>query len=279
MKRFFVFCLAVVMLLGCTALADGALYQGEITFQGASFGVTSAEVDAAWKKAYPKSSGFLLPLSSYTTRDMVDDWTVEYGLRVREELTGKDLCVAAMYGSLNGVYNKVAGYDASQVTMYCVYAVENGQLVEDKQKAKFYAAKYTFNPDEVAVSEPMYFDLLEKLTGIYGEPYAQADHVDMIWGAPDVSNMKEWFGIEETAEAYNAFKKESFGIDETYVVWKSAVNDAYLILKRENESADKIRMIEIFYIDPQGDQWLAEAYAAQTGDSTYIDTTGSTKGL
>lgn len=87
-------------------------------------------------------------------------------LRLENWKAYKNVC--CMAGSAkNSIKWDVAGYETSMVNLYFMYAVEDGMVTTDKNKAQFISGIYNLIADDYPAA---YDDLRDKLTWLYGDP-------------------------------------------------------------------------------------------------------------
>ena len=144
--------LIILCILPLSALADQ-----EILFRGIPWGTSASELE---KKDFFQYGSF-----SDSSMPFEDSFTEEARWRAMAYIgTGTDHDAgfeATCYGKI-----KVAGFETSSIHLYCAYSIENGELVKDKSKSRFYGADYVFNPLDYAFA---YNTLVQKLTDLYGE--------------------------------------------------------------------------------------------------------------
>ncbi len=103
--------------------------------------------------------------------------------------------IGVKYTIIRDDYPEIAGYKTSAVNYYAVLSVNNGELVTDLQKDKFYTGQYVFdNPDDI---NAMFDDLKGKLTELYGEADETKEPVE----TPAEDKHVFWYGAGETGVA------------------------------------------------------------------------------
>ena len=126
------------------------------------------------------------------------------------------------YLSFKGV--KVAGYSASLSTYYW-YPIVDGRVQRDNDLAQFYLAEYEIQ--NIENMDPVYDDLLAKLTSLYGKPETKnsdsswTDTIGALWTADDGSliwlarykaygdtAVKIWYAAPKTTETLQALEKQ-----------------------------------------------------------------------
>lgn len=73
----------------------------------------------------------------------------------------------------------VAGYGVNKITAFCAYGRDEGDILYDRAKSRFYAAAYEFNAADIPGA---YRDLQGKLNGLYGPCTETADHATVYTG-------------------------------------------------------------------------------------------------
>ena len=97
---------------------------------------------------------------------------------------------AGAYVGYSGV--TVAGYNASLYTYY-MYPIVDGRVSRNDDNAEFYLAIYDF--EKLTDMQAVYDDLVQKLTGLYGEstalnnPDSWTDFTGRLWTADDGSQI------------------------------------------------------------------------------------------
>jgi hypothetical protein len=261
MKKGFALVLAAVLvLLACSALAEGPMTEKEIKYGSFTLG-TSTFADL--KASASISNISYTYYNAFTTRTIAD---------ARNDIPRNILRYDGRAAAGMSVYLqqfepvKVAGYDNVSQTFYFHFPIENGSYSQDDSKAVLMVGSYrfdTWNMDASTVFE----DLKGKLTKTYGEPWLDTKDADEIWGELVIPDGMNWFQEDEN------YKVEKY--DPTYVVWKSSANGAMLVLRKSKTPWDEQYSVEIFYMDPSRD---AE-YIALSGVPGQSGVSDSTDGL
>lgn len=130
----------------------------EIVFRDIPWGTSYLEVESQfpeWDLMKFEGDGF----KTYSVDDvLIGDYE---GLNF--DYTDINVIASAVNGEI-----EVAGYITSSVDLYFSYGIGNdGTVLANDNCSKFYAAKYTYSPEDISF---VYNDLKTKLTNLYGEP-------------------------------------------------------------------------------------------------------------
>lgn len=178
--------------------------EAEITFKDIPWGTTFSEVDSTLSQ---------LRLWNITGEDFkqysVDDILIGDYKGIDFEYSGINVISMAMNGEQG-----VAGYTTSGIELYFAYVPVNGYLTYNEDDSVLYGAQYKFEPTDL---ELMYSDLVQKISGIYGDPY----------------NTTEDYGI--------------LGSRYTYTFWYGK-NDTELVLRAEDNSNNALDLPNEIYI-------------------------------
>ena len=85
--------------------------------------------------------------------------------------TYKNVCCAAGPAKYSIKWD-VAGYETSMVYLYFMFAVEDGTVTTDKNKAQFISGIYNLKADDYPAA---YDDLRDKLIWLYGDPAVESE--------------------------------------------------------------------------------------------------------
>lgn len=139
-----------ILSVSSSALAD------EILFRNIPWGSTATEAkqiasDITWMSFGGATFGRLdtLRYEDYSVTDInSDNNSVEYTAITHDDL-------------------EVAGYKPEDIQMYFSLVPDDKKIIKDDEHTALYAGQYKFYPQNI---ESVSDDLLEKLTGLYGEP-------------------------------------------------------------------------------------------------------------
>lgn len=151
------------------------------------------------------------------------------------------------YGDINIIGNtfdftpNVAGYTASEVTLYFAYTSQDTTLSKTEQDSALYGAKYKFEAMDL---ESMANDLVSKLTSLYGDPEETTNDKD-IWG--NKSTFTHWKGANDTelmlkttdaSEDTTGFCSDEIVISYAWREGDTLLQTASDILKAEAQGAE-----------------------------------------
>ncbi len=211
-----------VLLMSTAAFAEGPLYDKPIQFAEFNFGDTFQNVrnsqfirNIEFKRA-PFSPRFLAEAISY-----VAEWTNTRGQTA--------LCFSASLESSR----EVAGHNCG-VQLWFSYPSAGAA----ESEATLYAGEYEFWEDDV---QACFEDLQQKLTKLYGEPYAQCNELNSVFGELSISE-----------DVRNMYDEECARYNPEYVVWKSSANNTAVVLKKYMENGDWMRLkLQYLWLDAQ----------------------------
>lgn len=174
-----------IMLLTTSAFA------AEITFRDIPWGVSMSEVE----KAFAKKLFFTH-----------DEYQMRYWSNIEQDFDLEHIgdYPSGWYGYSAALGElRVAGYDALPI-MFCAYGLSSDdKVLRDKDKSVFYAGGYAF---AVIDHESTYFDLREKLTGLYGDGIEKIDDGEGVYSAVNgngtyhyESRCTTWIGDNNTS--------------------------------------------------------------------------------
>ena len=261
MKKGFALVLAaVLLLLACSALAEGPMTDKEIKFGSFTLG-TSTFADL--KASASISSINYWYNTAFTTRAVADARN-----DIPRNINRYDGRAATAINVSLQQYEpvKVAGYDNVFQTFFFHFPIENGSYSQDDSKAVLMVGEYSFNTWNMDANT-IFEDLKGKLTKTYGEPWLDTKDADEIWGELVIPDNMSWYLEDES------YKVEKY--DPTYVVWKSSANGAMLVLRKSTTPWNEQYSVEIFYMDSSRD---AE-YIALSGTPGQPGVSDSTDGL
>lgn len=209
MKKVLAAFLLVTLL--AVAVIGTSIAEESFTFRNIPWLTTKVDVAAAMS-----SEGYKVSWRDNNTT--IPDW-----FQTWINITG-DYKVAegGCYLSFKGV--KVAGYSASLATYYW-YPIVDGRVQRDDDLSQFYLAKYEIQ--DIENMDPVYDDLLAKLTSLYGKPEPKdsgsswTDTIGVLWTADDGSliwlarykaygdtAVKIWYAAPKTTETLQALEKQ-----------------------------------------------------------------------
>lgn len=151
------------------------------------------------------------------------------------------------YGDINilghtlGFEPQVAGYTASEVTLYFVYTVNDGKLNKTEQESALYGANYKFETIDL---ESMSNDFISKLTSLYGHSDETTEDKD-IWG--NVYTFTHWSGANDTeltlkttdaSEDSTGFYSDEISISYAWRKGDELLQAASDVLKSEAKGAE-----------------------------------------
>lgn len=176
--------------------------------------------------------------------------------------------------------SSVAGHDIGSAVLLFAYVPEDGQLVYDDAHTALYCGGYmcdVFNEDEYREVKD---DLLEKLTGIYGDPFYSGNDLSFLFEDVRVTDAGRKMLSEKDMKTYSdmvkEFKKKKGYLTST--VWKSGETNACIVLTTFEMGIDF--MVSLAYLNTDGFDWLAEAdalaepYSVPEADDHKNDTSG-----
>lgn len=255
----------ILALIPCIVIAEEEnLYEGDISFMGFSFGATHADVKAEINKNTNHSwrvnfNAMGAEGSAVFTRSIVDAMEEQKKAWGDTEVSENKYTVSQTVYS--GEEYNVAGYGIQQFKMYFAYPNDDNQVLRDVNASVFYAGQYTFDSNNYPVGNEMFGDLREKLISVYGTPYSEGETLDVLYGEPDLTFWKGFFGDSLTLEEYNRMRREDFAIQTNYVVWKSATNGGVIVLEYDPVFGKNIRLT---YLWMEGDELLKTSIALET---------------
>ena len=245
MKKLLAFLLVLTLVCcACAALADT---DKEIQFSGHTFGETLEQAMTTAELRY-----ITLSYAPYTGRIIADPFCNWFG----QMIYGRGNAVTIqneweVYSS-----NAVAGHEA-YADLYFYYSTAEDAAALNLKSAIFYAGSYGFYDNEN--SEAIYADLKTKLTTLYGEPFAEGENGDVIFGGPITTAD----GREETLNDLLQSANENFS-SVTMTAWKSSVNNAMVVLAYYNQNDWK--NTRLHYIDLGADEKILAVFQPETGN-------------
>lgn len=209
MKKF----LSILLLvsLSLTLLVGASSAEESFTFRGIPWLTTRADVkdklSGEGLKAWWDDKNAAIPDWFQTWSNINGDYTVSEGG-----------CNVAYHGA------SVAGYTAD-VNAYFWFPIVEGRVQRDPDLAQFYLA--TYEVTGIDNMEPVYDDLLTKLTSLYGTPQAKnsdsnwTNTIGSLWTAEDGSliwlaqyteygsiTVKIWYAAPKTTETLQALETQ-----------------------------------------------------------------------
>ena len=131
------------------------------------------------------------------------------------------------FNVIGNAYNKeqeVAGYTTSDISMYFVYPVIDGNIDYTDANSLLYGARYEFEPKDVDL---MLSDLKEKLSALYGDPVQDCDVQSFVYES-------EHIVVWETKTcklSIHSYKDSSYNtLDVNY-----ALKEADVLLQQNND--------------------------------------------
>ena len=208
-------------------MTDKAIQFAEFTF-GDTFGNIRDHV-----KVY----GIQFMRDKNSSRFLAD--AVSYIARVE----GTDGIWAQAFSTEDADDRMVAGHRAKAL-LWFVYPSSEVMVEND---ALLYAGQYSFPEDD---AQSVYDDLKGKLSQVYGEAYYTGDDLTPALGELQLS----------TDSARQVYMEEVAKYKPQYTVWKSSVNNAFIVLKCYLENGDWERTL-LLYITPEYDEYFMNAPA------------------
>ena len=171
-----------------------ATTEQEILFRNIPWGTSATELE---KQDFIGFSSFY-----DSSMPFQDSFTVEPTWRkLQGNSTDFNAGLAATCYTWNGQV-KVAGYETSNIHLYCAYSLEGNNLLKEKSNSRFFAADYVFDPLDYQYA---YNTLAQKLTDLYGEG-TNEHSIEKSWMAEsghsdDIEiemNITTWNGANDT---------------------------------------------------------------------------------
>lgn len=212
----------LVLCASAAALAEGSFYENPIQFAEFTFGDTFQNV---------RNTQFIRTIdfkrSAFSPRFLAE--ASNYFAEWSGERSDSAVCFSANLEEMR----EVAGHESS-VTLWFVYPYANAP----EHEATLYGGEYEFWEDN---AQARFEDLRQKLTKVYGDPYAQCGDLSEVFGALPISDDMITMYNEE-AQRYNA----------EYVVWQSSANHTAVVLKKYAEGGDWERVkLAYLWMDAQ----------------------------
>lgn len=183
MKRLVVLVLLTALMLLCVAKADVATCDTEILFRDLPWGCS---IDEAIKNF--QNSG----IDNARLREDEDVYSMN------NHWSGVDKS-AFEYSSTNLSDDFfVGGHLVDEIYAYAIYGIKDGQVSKKTEDSKLYKGAYFFKSQDNV--RGVYDDLVDKLTGLYGEP---EPNLDSIMGESQI-----WYGLNNTAVVITIYDEE-----------------------------------------------------------------------
>lgn len=254
MKKVFAFLLAVIMLLSiCSAMADT---DKPIQFSGHTFGET---LEQSTQGARITSIQFYtIPL---TTRFLADIVSLELSGMLYPQ---QEISLVYQANLEQSGPTEVAGHQAN-ASLYFYYPSAEDSADMNLKSGVFYAGAYEFQEDPTGV----FNDLKSKLISVYGDPVSVSESGEEIWG-------KLTFGDNVSSDQVSMMLNETKNRFQTsFVVWKSSVNGATVVLEKCNQSGWEY--VKLYYIDTSAEEKITGLYMESLDSG--IPANDSTAGL
>ena len=249
MKKTLVLVLVVGMLIAMfgSASADGTMYDKDIQFSGHTFGETFS---TARKSAAIERIDFDTGRFARYSRILVDPAASGLIVFIAPE------SVVPFLFSASAREQTVAGHNA-QTTMYFVFPTKEAAQDFELGDATLYGATYDFYEGDASST---YQDLKNKLSSVYGTPFAENADTDEVWGAlilgrTDIDQESVDREYQEGLDRNNPI---------SYVAWKSSTNNGLIMLVNYHENGDWERT-RLHYFDLSTDEIIVEMYATGSG--------------
>ena len=249
MKKALSLLLALALMLSVASAFAENLSDKEIQFSGHTFGESVA--DALGGKTV---SGLNIQNLPATSRILADPYANSSSWAM---FTGPLEIVTFNITVNSDGPTKVAGHE-TQPTLYFYDPSASLMKTLDFSKSVFYAGRYEFWNDP----EDTFADLKTKLTASYGEPYADTDNPDDIWGPLTAS--------DPSMQAQLEAAKVNAQIEKLSVVcWKSSVNKGMIILVKTTQWGNT--HTSLYYVDESADETILSLANANNGASSAND--------
>ena len=208
------------------------VFEQEITFRGAPWGISFTEAD----QRFPEYS-----LSSSMAGEMMRIYPIEEIITDKSEHDYEYRDINIPGYCFNHEF-QVAGYTTSGINLYFAYTPVDGILTHEEKDTALYAARYEFEPaDFESVAE----DLSNKLTALYGESDRDGYRSSYVYEY----NYTVWWGENDTGVALTRKEAKDDDLDNeiwiTYYTtegfdWLQAASDAEKerLLRNERSAAE-----------------------------------------